>query len=144
MTLELGGKSPLIIFDDADLDNAVAGGDVGNFYSTGQVCSNGTRVFVHARSTTSSSSTLAARTERIGSATRCDEATQIGAARLRAAACDACSATSRSAAPPAARCVTGGGAATVDGWPTAVRRADRVRRRHRRHAHRHATRSSGP
>ena len=45
-TMELGGKSPLIIFDDADLDSAVSGAILGNFYSTGQVCSNGTRVFV--------------------------------------------------------------------------------------------------
>ncbi|WP_136636158.1 betaine-aldehyde dehydrogenase [Pseudooceanicola onchidii] len=47
VTMELGGKSPLIIFDDADIDNAVGGAINGNFYSTGQVCSNGTRVFVH-------------------------------------------------------------------------------------------------
>ncbi|MEM1078321.1 MAG: betaine-aldehyde dehydrogenase [Pseudomonadota bacterium] len=46
VTMELGGKSPLIIFDDADLDNAVGGAILGNFYSSGQICSNGTRVFV--------------------------------------------------------------------------------------------------
>ncbi|MCO5162793.1 MAG: betaine-aldehyde dehydrogenase [Mesorhizobium sp.] len=45
-TMELGGKSPLIVFEDADLENAVSGAMLGNFYSTGQVCSNGTRVFV--------------------------------------------------------------------------------------------------
>lgn len=47
VTMELGGKSPLIVFDDADLDNAVSGAMIGNWYSSGQVCSNGTRVFVH-------------------------------------------------------------------------------------------------
>jgi betaine-aldehyde dehydrogenase len=47
VTLELGGKSPLIVFDDADIDNAVSGALLANFYSSGQVCSNGTRVFVH-------------------------------------------------------------------------------------------------
>lgn len=47
VTMELGGKSPLLIFEDADLDNAVGGAILGNFYSSGQVCSNGTRVFVH-------------------------------------------------------------------------------------------------
>lgn len=47
VTMELGGKSPLIIFDDADVENAVSGAILGNFYSSGQVCSNGTRVFVH-------------------------------------------------------------------------------------------------
>ncbi len=46
VTMELGGKSPLLIFDDADLENAVGGAILGNFYSSGQVCSNGTRVFV--------------------------------------------------------------------------------------------------
>jgi betaine-aldehyde dehydrogenase len=47
VTLELGGKSPLIVFEDAKIDNAVAGALLANFYSSGQVCSNGTRVFVH-------------------------------------------------------------------------------------------------
>lgn len=46
VTMELGGKSPLIIFDDAHLENAVGGALMANFYSSGQVCSNGTRVFV--------------------------------------------------------------------------------------------------
>ncbi len=46
VTMELGGKSPLIVFDDADLDAAVGGAINGNFYASGQVCSNGTRVFV--------------------------------------------------------------------------------------------------
>jgi betaine-aldehyde dehydrogenase len=46
VTLELGGKSPLIVFDDAKLDNAVSGAILANFYSSGQVCSNATRVFV--------------------------------------------------------------------------------------------------
>ncbi len=46
VTMELGGKSPLIIFDDASLEDAVGGALLANFYSTGQVCSNGTRVFV--------------------------------------------------------------------------------------------------
>jgi len=46
VTMELGGKSPLILFDDADVDNAVSGAINANFYSSGQVCSNGTRVFV--------------------------------------------------------------------------------------------------
>ena len=47
VTLELGGKSPLIVFEDADLDNAVSAALLANFYTQGEVCSNGTRVFVH-------------------------------------------------------------------------------------------------
>lgn len=46
VTMELGGKSPLIIFDDADLENAVSAAMVGNFYTQGEICTNGTRVFV--------------------------------------------------------------------------------------------------
>ncbi|WP_226628543.1 betaine-aldehyde dehydrogenase [Alloyangia pacifica] len=46
VTMELGGKSPIVVFDDADLESAVAAAINGNFYSTGQICSNGTRVFV--------------------------------------------------------------------------------------------------
>ncbi|XP_042211175.1 4-trimethylaminobutyraldehyde dehydrogenase-like isoform X2 [Homarus americanus] len=47
VTLELGGKSPIIIFEDADMKNAVKATLMANFLSQGQVCSNGTRVFVH-------------------------------------------------------------------------------------------------
>jgi betaine-aldehyde dehydrogenase len=46
VTMELGGKSPLIIFDDADIDNAVSAAMLGNFYTQGEICTNGTRVFV--------------------------------------------------------------------------------------------------
>ncbi|MET4681202.1 betaine-aldehyde dehydrogenase [Stenotrophomonas rhizophila] len=46
VTMELGGKSPLIICDDADLDLAADVAMMANFYSSGQVCTNGTRVFV--------------------------------------------------------------------------------------------------
>ncbi len=47
VTLELGGKSPIVIFEDADLDSAVSAAMVANFYTQGEICSNGTRVFVH-------------------------------------------------------------------------------------------------
>ena len=46
VTMELGGKSPLLIFNDADLENAVSAAMLGNFYTQGEVCTNGTRVFV--------------------------------------------------------------------------------------------------
>ncbi|KAL8168567.1 UNVERIFIED_CONTAM: 4-trimethylaminobutyraldehyde dehydrogenase [Gekko kuhli] len=46
VTLELGGKSPLIIFSDCILENAVKGALMANFLTQGEVCSNGTRVFV--------------------------------------------------------------------------------------------------
>ncbi len=65
VTMELGGKSPLVIFDDADLENAVSGAILANFYSSGQVCSNGTRVFVQAGI---KEAFLARLTERLGAA----------------------------------------------------------------------------
>lgn len=46
VTLELGGKSPLIVFSDADIPKAVEATILANFYTQGEICSNGTRVFV--------------------------------------------------------------------------------------------------
>ena len=46
VTMELGGKSPLIVFDDADFEQAVTAAMMANFYTQGEVCTNGTRVFV--------------------------------------------------------------------------------------------------
>ncbi len=48
VTLELGGKSPLLVFADADFDLAVQTALDANFYTAGEVCSNATRVFVEA------------------------------------------------------------------------------------------------
>jgi len=47
VTLELGGKSPLIIFEDADIENAISASILANFFNQGEVCTNATRVFVH-------------------------------------------------------------------------------------------------
>jgi len=46
ITLETGGKSPLIIFDDADLDQAVKWAHIGIMYNQGQVCSATSRILV--------------------------------------------------------------------------------------------------
>lgn len=46
LTFELGGKSPNVIFADADLDAAVAGAEFGLFFNQGQCCCAGSRVFV--------------------------------------------------------------------------------------------------
>ena len=78
VTLELGGKSPLIVFDDADLEDAVGGAMLGNFYSAGQICSNGTRVFVQDGIRPRFLERLAARTEAIRLGDPLDPATQMG------------------------------------------------------------------
>ena len=77
-TMELGGKSPLIVFDDAHLDNAVGGAMLGNFYSTGQVCSNGTRVFVQRRLKDQFLERVLARTKAIKIGDPLDPETQMG------------------------------------------------------------------
>ena len=78
VTLELGGKSPIIIFDDADMENAVNAALVANFYSTGQVCSNGTRVFVQDALYGEFVDRLEERTRAIRVGDPFDPATQIG------------------------------------------------------------------
>ena len=128
VTLELGGKSPLIVFDDADLDNAVSGALLGNFYSTGQVCSNGTRVFVQRDVLDDFLGRVTARTERITLGDPLDEATQMGplvSARQLDRVLDYIGA----GRGDGARCVTGGearlGARTAE---RVLRATHRVRR----------------
>jgi betaine-aldehyde dehydrogenase len=77
-TMELGGKSPLIVFDDADLENAIGGAMLGNFYSTGQVCSNSTRVFVQKGIHDRFVERLVERTKKIRIGDPLDPETQMG------------------------------------------------------------------
>ena len=79
VTMELGGKSPLIVFGDADLDNAVGAAMLANFYTQGEVCSNGTRVFVERSLHNAFIDRLVARTERMVVGDPLDPATQVGA-----------------------------------------------------------------
>jgi betaine-aldehyde dehydrogenase len=78
VTMELGGKSPLIVFDDADLESAVGAAMLGNFYSSGQICSNGTRVFVQSGIKDAFLARLAARTATIRAGDPLDPDTQFG------------------------------------------------------------------
>jgi len=78
-TMELGGKSPLIIFEDSDIDNAVSAAMNANFYSQGEVCSNGTRVFVHEEIQPEFLKRLKARTEKMVIGDPMDPATHVGA-----------------------------------------------------------------
>jgi betaine-aldehyde dehydrogenase len=79
VTLELGGKSALIVFADANLDEAVSGALLANFYSAGEVCTNGTRVFVHRSVRDAFLGKLKARTEAMIVGDPLDPATHIGA-----------------------------------------------------------------
>ena len=78
VTLELGGKSALIVFADANLDEAVSGALLANFYSAGEVCTNGTRVFVHRSVRDEFLGRLKARTEAMIVGDPLDPATHVG------------------------------------------------------------------
>lgn len=78
VTMELGGKSPLVIFDDAKLDQAVSAAMVANFYTQGEVCTHGTRVFVHEAMYDDFIAQLKARTEKMIVGDPMDINTQVG------------------------------------------------------------------
>ena len=78
VTLELGGKSPLIIFEDAHLDNAVGAALLGNFYTQGQICTNSTRVFVHESVKEAFVEKLVARTSKLKVGNPLEPATDVG------------------------------------------------------------------
>ncbi|MGI4859360.1 MAG: betaine-aldehyde dehydrogenase [Janthinobacterium lividum] len=65
VTMELGGKSPLIVFEDADLERAADIAAAANFVSAGQVCTNGTRVFVQRRVLAAFETLIVERAQRI-------------------------------------------------------------------------------
>lgn len=79
VTMELGGKSPMIVFDDAKLDDAVSAAMVANFYTQGEVCTNGTRVFVHENLYDEFINQLKVRTEKLIIGDPMDIETQVGA-----------------------------------------------------------------
>ena len=114
VTLELGGKSPLIVFEDADIENAVGGAMLGNFYSSGQICSNGTRVFVQDRLRDAFLDRLQERTAKLRLGDPMDEATQIGPL-VTATQRDRVLDYLRSGVDEGARLVCGGDAVTMQG-----------------------------
>lgn len=65
VTMELGGKSPLIVFEDANVNLAADIAMMANFYSSGQVCTNGTRVFIPARMKSAFEQTILSRVARM-------------------------------------------------------------------------------
>ena len=79
VTLELGGKSPLIVFDDANLYNAVSAAMIGNFYTQGEICTNCTRVFVHKKIKDDFIEQVVARTRPLIIGDPMNPQTQIGA-----------------------------------------------------------------
>jgi len=79
VTMELGGKSPMIIFPDTSVEVAVSGAMLANFYTQGEVCTNGTRVFVHEDMMEAFKAELKERTEKMIIGDPQDLDTQVGA-----------------------------------------------------------------
>jgi len=78
VTMELGGKSPLVICEDADLDRAADIAVMANFFSSGQVCTNGTRVFVPRPLLAAFEAAVLERVQRIRIGDPMDEQTNFG------------------------------------------------------------------
>jgi acyl-CoA reductase-like NAD-dependent aldehyde dehydrogenase len=79
ITLELGGKSPNIVFADADLDAALRGATVGIFYGKGEVCAAGSRLLVDKAIKDQFIAKLAERTKKMVAGDPLDPKTRLGA-----------------------------------------------------------------
>jgi betaine-aldehyde dehydrogenase len=79
VTLELGGKSPLIIFDDTSIETAIRGAMLANFLTQGEICANGTRVFVQRGIYEEFLTQLATRVKALRVGDPMDPETQVGA-----------------------------------------------------------------
>lgn len=79
LSLELGGKSPFIVFDDADLDSAVEGVVDSIWFNQGQVCCAGSRILVQEGVAKRFHNRLVARMEQLRIGDPMDKSTDIGA-----------------------------------------------------------------
>lgn len=78
VTLELGGKSPVFVFDDADLEAAIPAAAMGIFANSGQVCYAGSRLYAQARVYDKVVAGLEEAAKKITLGSGLDEATQLG------------------------------------------------------------------
>ena len=79
ITLELGGKSPNIVFADADIEAAIRGATIGIFYGKGEVCAAGSRLLVDRSIKTEFIDKLAARARKMTAGDPMDPKTRFGA-----------------------------------------------------------------
>jgi acyl-CoA reductase-like NAD-dependent aldehyde dehydrogenase len=79
LTLELGGKSPNIVFADAEIDSAVKGAITGIFYGKGEVCNAGSRLFLESKIQDEFLEKLVARAKKMQPADPLDPKTRMGA-----------------------------------------------------------------
>jgi acyl-CoA reductase-like NAD-dependent aldehyde dehydrogenase len=114
VTLELGGKSPNIVFADADLAAAVRGAQTAIFYGKGEVCAAGSRLLVERKVHDQVVEQLAARAKKLVPGDPFDKSTRLGAVVSKRQQATVLSYVEKGKAE-GARLVCGGSAATVNG-----------------------------
>jgi succinate-semialdehyde dehydrogenase/glutarate-semialdehyde dehydrogenase len=122
LALELGGNAPFVVFDDADLDTAVAGAMGARFYNSGQICVGANRFFVQKNIYTGFAERLAERVRQMKAGDGFNEASDIGP-MINRAAIDRLTHLVESATSMGARLLTGGSqteASTLFFTPTVI------------------------
>ncbi len=114
LTLELGGKSPNIVFADADLDAALRGATTGIFYGKGEVCAAGSRLLVESAVYDEFVSRLAERAKKVLPGDPLDPKTRLGALVSRGQM-DKVLGYVKAGVDEGARLVAGGARAPIDG-----------------------------
>ena len=122
LALELGGNAPFVVFDDADLDTAIAGAMGARFYNSGQICVGANRFFVQKNIYTGFAERLAERVRQMKAGDGFDDASDIGP-MINRAAIDRLTHLVESATSMGARLLTGGSqteASTLFFTPTVI------------------------
>lgn len=115
VTLELGGKSPNLVFDDADIDAAVDGSLYGIFYNTGQSCEARSRLYVHEDIYEEFIAKFTEKTKKLQLGDPLDSGSHVGAV-IDQNQLDVIDSYVKSAISDGAEILTGGKAAVVDGF----------------------------
>lgn len=115
VTLELGGKSPSIVFEDADVDAAVAGSLFGIFYNTGQSCEARSRLYVHEDVYNEFMEKFVAKTKQLKLGNPFDKETHVGAV-ISQEQMNVIDGYVKSAVEDGAQVLTGGKAANLEGF----------------------------
>jgi aldehyde dehydrogenase (NAD+) len=115
VTLELGGKSPSIVFEDADIDAAVAGSLFGIFYNTGQSCEARSRLYVHEDVYDEFMEKFVAKTKQLKLGNPFEKETHVGAV-ISQDQMDVIDGYVKSAVADGAEVLAGGKAANLEGY----------------------------
>lgn len=115
VTLELGGKSPNIVFEDADLDAAVDGSLFGIFYNSGQSCEARSRLYVHEGIYDEFMEKFIAKTKKLKLGNPFEKDTHVGAI-INRSQLEVIDGYVQSALQEGATAETGGREATVEGY----------------------------